>query len=95
MIDSPKKFRQLVLSAEQEFKRGSLNGAFNLLHRIKGGLSNPDRDEIKLCSLIERIVQNRSGYLTFESTANLKKNPKLTVALLMQKHRNQAKELAA
>ncbi|ELV8625603.1 hypothetical protein QNF03_002258 [Vibrio cidicii] len=91
MINSSKAFRKLVIEVEEAFKRGSLNGVFVLLDKIEKSIKSPTR-AVKLCTLIERIIQNRSGHLTFERVKELKTNLKLRHAINEQRTRNQIRK---
>ncbi|EOV0103231.1 hypothetical protein ACOIV3_001872 [Vibrio vulnificus] len=91
MIDSSKAFRKLVIEVEDAFKRGSLNGVFVVKYKIEQSIRSPFR-AIKLGTLIKRIIQNRSGYLTFEQAKEEKANLKLTHAINAQRTRNQIRK---
>ncbi|EHT4939549.1 hypothetical protein KX909_000306 [Vibrio vulnificus] len=91
MIKSSKEFRKLVVETEDAFKRGSLNGAFVVLDEIKQSIKSPVR-EVKLCTLIERVIKNRSGTLRFEDTSKLKQNLKMRLKLIEQQNKNQIRK---
>ncbi|HDY7922088.1 TPA: hypothetical protein RQK49_002017 [Vibrio vulnificus] len=90
MIKSSKEFRKLVVETEDAFKRGSLNGAFIVLDEIQQSIS-PVR-AVKLCTLIERVIKNRSGTLRFEDTSKLKQNLKMRLKLIEQQNKNQIRK---
>ncbi|HDY7522294.1 TPA: hypothetical protein RQJ54_000154 [Vibrio vulnificus] len=90
MIKSSKEFRKLVVETEDVFKRCSLNGAFVVLDEIGESLS-PVR-AVKLCTLIERVIKNRSGTLRFEDTSKLKQNLKMRLKLIEQQNKNQIRK---
>ena len=93
MINSPKAFRKIVLKAEKEFKSGSLNGAFLILDEIDKSLGlHANYKSSTLCMLIERIIQNRSGYLTFEATSRTKPKYYLKTLIRFQRERNQIRK---
>lgn len=92
MINSPKAFRKLVIKAEEQFSAGSLNGVALLLDEIDNLF--PDMGKyraISLCSCIEKIVQNRSGHLTFEDRLRCKVSFRLRDKIEEQKRRNEKK----
>lgn len=91
MINSSKAFRKLVIEAERKCMAGSINGVFVLMDKIEKSIKSPVR-AVKLCTLIERIIQNRSGYLTFEQVKELKTNLKLRHAINEQRTRNQIRK---
>lgn len=92
MISSPKAFRKLVIKVEKQFKAGSLNGVALVLDDINN--SFPEFSgcrAIKLCSCIEKIVQNRSGHLTFEDRARCL-NLRMKRKIKAQKERNRIRK---
>ncbi|WP_240205364.1 hypothetical protein [Vibrio sp. CyArs1] len=89
MIDSPKAFRKAVLYTENQCKSGSLNGAWNILEEINKTFGTYHFRAVNLCSVIERIIQNRSGYLTFEQRADLKVSHRLRTLIKEQRNRNE------
>ncbi|EGQ8172096.1 hypothetical protein GYL69_000106 [Vibrio vulnificus] len=91
MINSSKEFRQLVVKTEDVFKRGSLNGAFVVLDEIKQSIKSPVR-AVKLCTLIQNVIQNRSGRVKFEDRAREKLNLKMRLKLIEQRNRNQIRK---
>ncbi|EHZ7358361.1 hypothetical protein RQY88_000243 [Vibrio vulnificus] len=91
MINSSKEFRQLVVKTEDVFKSGSLNGAFVVLDEIKQSIKSPVR-AVKLCTLIQNVIQNRSGRVKFEDRAREKLNLKMRLKLIEQRNRNQIRK---
>lgn len=93
MITSSKAFRKIVLKTERELKSGSLNGAFLILSEIDETFGpHATFKSPNLCKLVERIVQNRSGYLTFEATSRTKPRDRLEALLRVQRVRNQIRK---
>ncbi|MGR5276490.1 hypothetical protein ACPV5J_07415 [Vibrio rotiferianus] len=93
MINSPKAFRKIVLKAEEEFKSGSLNGVFLILDEIDNTLGSCAAYKAStLCRLVERIIQNRSGYLTFDATSRTKPRYLLALLIRMQRERNEIRK---
>ncbi|MCJ0813252.1 hypothetical protein [Vibrio vulnificus] len=88
MIKSSKEFRKLVVETEDAFRRNSLNGAFVVLDEIQQSVS-PVR-AVKLCTLIERVIKNRLGILTFEDSAKI--NLKMRLKLIEQQDRNRIRK---
>lgn len=93
MINSSKAFRKIVVRFEREIKDGSLNGVAIVLADVDASFPESEHwRAINLCTLIERIVQNRSGHLTFEDRAALKTNFAMRTKIKAQQKRNQIRK---
>lgn len=91
IINSPRAFRKLVIDAEKRFNSASVGGLFSLILSI-GRFTKSDDATFKIWYLIERIIQNRSGYLTFEKAEEEKIDPWLALAIERQRMRNQIRK---
>ncbi|MGR5093752.1 hypothetical protein ACPV5O_11475 [Vibrio maritimus] len=92
-MKTSKEFRNLVVRTEDQFKSGSLNGTFLVLREIDQIFpTNCRHRTAKLCVLVERIIQNRTGHLTFKQRENLKANSRLHNLVIKQYLRNLEKK---